>query len=72
MGDSSGPKFDPEADTRPDKGGICPHCEGDGDALVELPTGTHVRRICPVCWGKKRLTAEELLEYRKHQQSDEG
>ena len=60
-------KFDPEADTRPDRGGVCPRCEGAGDILEELRSGTWVRRVCTACWGRKRLTAEELAEYRRHQ-----
>lgn len=60
-----------EADTRPDHGTFCPACEGSGERLVQLETGTWVPRICDVCMGRKRLTAEELAKYKMRQTLDD-
>ena len=64
-------KFDKEADTRPDRGSLCPRCDGEGDRLAQNAKGTWVRRLCDVCHGRKTVTAEELAKYRLKPPDDE-
>lgn len=63
-------KFDPdEVPTSPDPGVLCPECKGNGDRLMDLADEEHptrvrqVRRFCPECEGRKRLTREEYARY---------
>lgn len=63
--------FDKEADTRPDRGSLCPRCNGDGERLVKIPSGTRKPRRCETCKGLKVLTSEELAEYRRNPPPDD-
>ena len=61
-------KFDArEVPTAPDPGHLCPVCAGEGSRLVDIsdnPSRSRmVRRMCRVCMGKKKLTAEELAKH---------
>ena len=53
-----------ERPTSPDLGTRCPCCNGDGYVLSANERGTMLPRTCDECWGRKRLTSEELARYR--------
>jgi hypothetical protein len=47
----------------------CPACRDDegqptGEALVQIRSGTWVRRVCEACEGKKVLDAEGIATWR--------
>jgi hypothetical protein len=58
-------KYPEEEDTRPDLGTLCPLCKGEGSRLTLDERGDERQRLCDGCWGKKRVSGDELLRARR-------